>query len=215
MKDTDDSTEEVVSNLLSGLQVTDDEDIDKPQEPKSPQHTLICDAGYAFPREARPRKEKVNAIARQLANFLEWQMKHYKQKLSTMANIKVVGCQDENIVSLLKDRTKQLLNKGELPNHVTFESGSLTDSCSASVLKTNPIYLSPDAQDTLDPSQRPPDVCVVGLLIDRRVQPNRSKERALKLEMLSKRWPLEQCFSDIDPNEPLNVDCVLEGMQQW
>lgn len=94
------------------------------------------------------------------------------------------------------------------------------------------VYLSPDADESLDPCQRPPRIAIVGLLIDRRIQPNRSKERASKLLfknndtttssssttsgiVVSKRWPLEDCFVDINAKEPLNVDCIMEGMQQW
>jgi hypothetical protein len=77
------------------------------------------------------------------------------------------------------------------------------------------IYLSPDSNDSIDPCKVPASVVIVGMLIDRRVQPNRSKERASDLNILSQRWPLDQCFAKIDPNEPLNVDCILEGMQQW
>jgi hypothetical protein len=33
---------------------------------------FICDLGYGLPKESRPRKEKILAIARQLTNFLVW-----------------------------------------------------------------------------------------------------------------------------------------------
>mmetsp|Transcript_17120 Transcript_17120/g.35358 ORF Transcript_17120/g.35358 Transcript_17120/m.35358 type:complete len:287 (-) Transcript_17120:306-1166(-) len=82
-------------------------------------------------------------------------------------------------------------------------------------------YLSPDAEQSLNPAEAPPRIAIVGLLIDRRVQPNRSRDRAANLAtntnitIAARRWPLEECFDEIDPCEPLNVDCVLEGMQQW
>jgi len=40
------------------------------------------------------------------------------------------------------------------------------------------IYLSPDADETLDPHSPPPSILVIGMLVDRRVQPDRSKKRA-------------------------------------
>jgi hypothetical protein len=59
------------------------------------------------------------------------------------------------------------------------------------VCNSNVIYLSPDADDELDPFCPPPPVVVVGLLIDRKVQANRSLQRATeKLRVRSARWPL-------------------------
>ena len=78
------------------------------------------------------------------------------------------------------------------------------------------MYLSPDATEALDVTQRPPSTVVVGLLIDRRtVQVNRSLNRANNLQLPTARWPLDLVSDVLDPQEPLNVDCVLEGMQQW
>ena len=67
---------------------------------------------------------------------------------------------------------KHLLN-GEVPSHATFSSAG-TDSSSSQTL----VYLSPDADETLDPNNKPPDQVVVGLLIDRKIRPNRSKRQA-------------------------------------
>ena len=78
---------------------------------------------------------------------------------------------------------------------------------------TTPVYLSPDADESLKPSSEPPRIIIIGLLIDRRVQPNRSRDRANILNIITRRWPLEECFKDIDACEPLNVDCILEGTQ--
>jgi len=47
-----------------------------------------------------------------------------------------------------------------------------------SIAKNHIIYLSPDADETLDASSPPPSIVVIGMLVDRRVQPNRSKKRA-------------------------------------
>lgn len=76
------------------------------------------------------------------------------------------------------------------------------------------MYLSPDASP-MKSSDAPPRVLVVGMLIDRRVQPNRSKDRASHVDLVAKRRRLEESFQGISANEPLNVDCIMEGMQQW
>ena len=184
---------------------------------------LICDAGYGLPREKRPRKEKILAIASQLVNFLEWQLSSQSRTAKSsidaeknLAQVRVVGCYDQETKSALESRTRELLGRvatgyTSLPPHVDFSCEPLEEACKTG----RAVYLSPDAEDSLDPAQVPPSIVVVGLLIDRRVQTNRSKNRASGLEIASKRWPLEQCFAEINPREPLNVDCVLEGMQQW
>jgi hypothetical protein len=99
------------------------------------------------------------------------------------------------------------------------------------------VYLSPDAKDVLDvAATRPPHIVIVGMLIDRRtIQVHRSSRRAQSMVIPTARWPLEQCATEANPdtfetdngstsnqplvefhpNEPLNVDCVLEGMQLW
>jgi hypothetical protein len=185
-------------------------------------NTLICDAGYGFPKEKRPKKEKVNAVASQLSNFLAWQIRQRESGGSReqMAEVRVVGCPDEATRSILENKIAENLKVTRLPSHLTLSCETLeemlgTHDIGDSESSGPPVYLSPDADGSLDPLRRPPPNVVVGLLIDRRVQPNRSKERASKLNVTAKRWPLEECFVEISPNEPLNVDCVLEGMQQW
>ena len=179
----------------------------------SDQHVLLCDAGYGLPREARPRKEKILAIARQMVNFLEWQQQQQAASSGQqLAKIQVVGCNDEAMCKALQERTQELLGTSALPTHVTFTCDALDTVCNET---EEAVYLSPDAPESMDPAQTPPNIVIVGLLIDRRVQPNRSQERAIKLNLKSKRWPLEQCFAKVDRNEPLNVDTILEGTQQW
>jgi hypothetical protein len=199
---------------------------------------LILDAGYGFPREKKVRKEKINAISSQLSNFLIWQTG--RTDLTTTkcqyAAVRVVGCPDEKTKNLLESRTienmkraSSNLNENDLPTHVTISCETLeqcledlpTNRTGTSTTLTfsedvgEPVYLSPDANESLDPSSEPPGIAIVGLLIDRRVQPNRSKVRAENTGIVARRWPLEDCFAEIDSHEPLNVDCVLEGMQQW
>jgi hypothetical protein len=79
------------------------------------------------------------------------------------------------------------------------------------------VYLSPDATTTLDIATLPPKNIIIGLLIDRRsIQVNRSYMRAQDIQVPSARLSFD-CVAplSIDKNEPLNVDCVLEVMQQW
>lgn len=190
-----------------------------PQQTTLDRPILVCDAGYGLPREGRPRKEKILAIARQLANFLKWQEPHDGRY--PLSEVRVVACPDDKTLDSLKQRLLQILESKELPGNVTFSCESLEEACgslspSDSAEDDSVVYLSPDAPK-LDPTNRAPKKVVVGLLIDRRVQPNRSKDRASKLALVARRWPLEDCFrsESISATEPLNVDCVLEGMQQW
>ena len=198
-----------------------------------PTPILLCDAGYGVPREPRPRKEKILAMSRQLVNFLQWQEQQVPTK-KEFATIQVVACQDESIKQALEERTLALLHEqiGDgnsassssssppptaLPQHVSFSCQSLEEACEelAEEVDEPVIYLSPDVSEALDATKRPPRYVVVGLLIDRRIQPHRSHNRAINLNLIAKRWPLDNCFQDISANEPLNVDCILEGMQQW
>lgn len=199
----------VSTDLLSNLEIS--------EENSSEIDTLICDVGYGFPKEKKPRRERVNAVTRQIVNFLEWQVEATKNDpTKSLALLRVVGCQDEATKSVLEDRTKALLKTTKLPSHLVFTCDSLEEVCSPDKIDAaKPIYLSPDAEEAVDPAKRPPSLVIIGMLIDRRVQPNRSKDRALGLDFTPQRWALGECFTEINPNEPLNVDCVLEGMQQW
>lgn len=214
-------------------------------EPVSLPSRILCDMGYGLPKEGRPRKEKVNAISRQLVNFLWWQIQH---KLP-LVSIDIVDCPDDDAKKTLSERMKSHW-EGEnkksgtnepFPEHVQFIEQSLEDLChpinnraNNTTQDSDTVYLSPDAPRSLDPSQPPPHVLVVGLLIDRRIQLNRSLERANKIDIKSAQLPLsdagialhvegsndatnsnEQEPSFFESSEPLNVDCVLEMIQQW
>ena len=228
---------------LSGSSSSKANDKESKEGHSSFQQILILDAGYGFPREKKVRKEKINAISSQLSNFLIWQTG--KTGLATKecqyAAVRVVGCPDENTSKLLESRTIENMKRAHslssalnlhdnnLPSHVTITCETLEEcledidttraaACTTTTYDENigkPVYLSPDANESLDPSGKPPKIAIVGLLIDRRVQPNRSRDRAKKIGIVARRWPLEDIFAEIDSREPLNVDCVLEGMQQW
>ena len=232
---------------------------------------ILCDMTYGLPREARPRKEKILAISRQLVNFLKWQTtaEHHQHQQQHVMNanmhsfsttttttpycyccceVRVVACPDQTTADALQKRMLELWNNvnnerhqhrqddESLPSHFSITTQPLEDwmmmmtipttsvaAAATSAASNNnaphskmPVYLSPDAKDVLDIHQDPPPIVVIGLLIDRRIiQLNRSVERASKLEMPVARWPLETVSDVLDRNEPLNVDCILEGMQQW
>lgn len=232
---------------------------------------LVCDLGYGLPREARPRREKLLAIARQLVHFLHWQQRQLhttasresvpqkraarmlivlgtstSSSSSISSNAKKItkgiatSCNSHNHTSLrealderMREVWRQLSADLDFPDDIV----AFTDEplevvwqefgTAAVALPTqgndcdeeNPslVYLSPDAERVLDPTKPPPLITIVALLIDRRtIQVNRSVVRAAELSILAARWPLESIPTLIlHPNEPLNVDCVLEGMQQW
>jgi hypothetical protein len=161
---------------------------------------ILCDF-YGLPKEEKPRKEKILAISKQIVNALEFQMAHSDKK---PADLVLVGCNEEAREVLL-DRMKKLWTKSQdasFPDHLIFSKEPLSG-----------IYLSPDAPTALDPCQPPPVTVVVGLIIDRRIQVGRSLERAKALGLKAARWPLDNF--NLPKDEPLNVDTVLQGMQQW
>jgi hypothetical protein len=198
--EADDVDTDILSEQVSKLQLSS-------QDTSLP--LIICDAGYGLPSQARPRKEKILAISKQLYNFLYWQA--YQKNKQPLARVKVVGSSET--IKCLQDRLVQLWDTDSLPSHVEFVSTELQTVLDD--YDEQAVYLSPDATNTLDPSKRPPRVVIVGLLIDRRIQPNRSRNRASSLEIQTEKWPLEECFANISENEPLNVDTIMEGMQEW
>jgi len=242
---------------------SDDKLILDNEEKRQPLH-LLLDAGYGVPRESRPRQEKILAIAKQIANFLQWQQQHAKSTTTGMAPVTVIGCEDECLKTALLQRLEILLdnasdfkqvtatttkpppdsdknnactendngnppssectNNGDtdtpgstrlLPIHFSFAK----DPEHTAELLQDAVYLSPDAPVALNPSRHPPGKVIVGLLIDRRVQINRSLHRSEQMQLPAKRWPMEVVGGTSDdafhPQEPLNVDTILEALQQW
>jgi len=206
-KSLEDTQNEIAEELATKLILSNE------KEAPSSRPILLCDMGYGLPKEARPRKEKVLAIARQLVNFIEWQQQASSDKYLP-ADIHIVGCPDLTAQNALMDRMQQLWKRANkekpFPQSLSFTDQTLQDLKADSL-----VYLSPDAPKALDPDLPPPSLVVVGLLIDRRIQVDRSKDRAIQLSIPSARWPIEQAVMNLDQNEPLNVDCILEGMQQW
>jgi hypothetical protein len=119
----------------------------------------------------------MNAIASQLSNFIRWQTTSKRIDDQSVAMVRVVGCADETTRAALQAKLVEKLDMHVLPNHVTI-SCELLEEClwkepnkSTHADEEAVVYLSPDADAALDPCKRPPRVVVVGLLIDRRVQP--------------------------------------------
>jgi len=222
--------------------------------------TIVCDLGYGVPKEARPRREKILAVSKQLVNFLEWQRssvreRRRRRRRNCCAALVVVGWRtdndgDDSIKEQMLERMRQLWkndtvdktaattdnDNGPFPDDRIFFSelslqsfvqryrqqkhqhyGSYSDDDGGGGDDDRDIvYLSPDSSEVLDVTRRPPAVVIVGLLIDRRrIQTNRSLERAERHRISTARWPLELVSDVLDANEPLNVDTVLEGMQHW
>ncbi|GAX27009.1 hypothetical protein FisN_9Lu332 [Fistulifera solaris] len=190
---------EVANNDLDDLTGTLTRSLHISKEEDAP--LFLCDMGYGLPREERPRKERLNAIAKQLVNFLQWQD---SSQNAPKVFVKVVACPDPDA---LLSRLLEIWPHDALPDRVSVSERSLD-----TFVNNQAVYLSPDAPRALDPLKPPPRVMIVGMLIDRRVQPNRSRLRAEKMELSLARWPT---LDGWDPQEPFNVDCIMEGMQQW
>lgn len=195
-------------------------DIGLPEEKDDPSPMLLlCDLGYGIPKETRPRKEKILAIAKQLVNFLSWQQHAAASSSPTLAvaHVVLVDCNDIQVQEALLERMKQVWQKEHssettmdfpFPSNIYFAEQSLQEYVSEQQV----VYLSPDSDKILDTSGPPPQAIVVGMLIDRRIQVDRSRLRSNDLRIPSARWP---ALPGLDPKEPFNVDCILEGMQQW
>ena len=201
---------------------------------------LVCDAGYGFPTESRPRLEKIRAIAKQLVNFLQWRQDalcHNNNNNNNndcrrvgSASVQLVGCHPL-VQDQIQKRMKELwsINNNEndnLPSDFVVSSDQVSTLLNRHYNDKNEndndddvvVYLSPDAPHELDPTRKPPKVVVVGMLIDRqRVRVNQSLQRARSLGIRAARWPLlsSHFSNNIHPSEPLNVDTILEAMQQW
>jgi hypothetical protein len=137
---------------------------------------------------------------------------------------------DDNHNGTLVDRsgddpTKQHQQQQQQRRHRMIQATTVPLQQVVNAMKGKVIYLSPDADTVLSSSSdaAPSDdqkhfmtdlsCIIVGGLIDRRhIQTNRSLSRATTLAIPTARWPLP---IDWDDHEPLNVDCILQGMQDW
>jgi len=131
----------------------------------------------------------------------------------------------------------------ELSNEKTLGKNDNVLLSSSSENRLLVSYLSPDANVKLNASGLPPRVVIVGMLVDRKVQPNRSRNRAESIKMVAdprvghgdtatadrddrdvnsnieivpSQLPLDALnVTDLSEDEPLNIDTVMEIMERW
>ena len=220
---------------------------------------IICDLWYGLPTQRRPRRERVNAVARQLRNFEAWRSGRRRRSRrvgegeeeeswegggggggdcgsdcgaarGSGARFRAVLVGDGADVGAVKDRLRSLRSDEGLGNRdrdhghdgiiellpgrtVEGEAGRLLQGAGAGA---GAVYLSPDAPASLDARRPPPRAVVVGMLIDRRVIPNRSLRQAERLSLPAFRLPMDQLrVEGLRSSEALNVDTVLELMERW
>ena len=73
---------------------------------------------------------------------------------------------------------EELYKKIFMTNSPLTTETTITAAPTTTTFEKKFVYLSPDAVNTLDPLDSPPAIFVVGMLVDRKVQHNRSKSRA-------------------------------------
>ena len=175
--------------------------------------TIICDSWYGFPTQKRPRKERINAVSRQLSNFLEWRM---SSSDSSVQNCKVSLLGSDGDVKAVKDRIHEITNSNV--DEINFQSNNVTMHQYIDNFQSidQVVYLSPDATDTLSCTCQPPQIVIIGMLIDRRITTDRSRKRSETLKIRSAKLPLDELnVKELSNREPLNVDTILELMQRW
>ena len=74
---------------------------------------IICDAWYGFPSQKRPRKERINAVSRQLSNFIQWRSSSLSSKCSAKDTVQQNNCKvsllgSEGDVKAVHDRMDEL-----------------------------------------------------------------------------------------------------------
>ena len=203
---------------------------------------IICDAWYGFPSQKRPRKERINAVSRQLSNFIQWRTSSLssKSKSSVKDSVQQNNCQvsllgSEGDVQAVHDRMDELAT--------TSNTQSTSTTCSNNEVEFQPniaihefinkqtmhntnneeddtdtiVYLSPDASHTLSSTRPPPRIVIIGMLIDRRITTDRSRIRAEEtLKIKAVKLPLDELNTkELTSHEPLNVDTCMELMQRW
>jgi hypothetical protein len=188
---------------------------------------ILCDSWYGFPSQKRPRKERICAVSRQLVNFLEWRL-GFEPNFPPHANrcqIHLLGSGVD--VEAIRDRMQDIAAEQSAPGKYDSEiiyKSNLDIHEAIQQWKNNinntdvePVYLSPDASESLSVLSRPPPVVIVGMLIDRRITSDRSRKRAEDtLNLRAVKLPLNELnVKEMCSEEPLNVDTVMELMQRW
>jgi hypothetical protein len=71
------------------------------------------------------------------------------------------------------------------------------------------VYLSPDASNKLNPKEIPPSIIIIGMLVDRKVQSNRSKSRAEQIIMTMQQEQQEKLQQKDEQDN--NKVMIIEG----
>mmetsp|Transcript_57822 Transcript_57822/g.122630 ORF Transcript_57822/g.122630 Transcript_57822/m.122630 type:complete len:306 (-) Transcript_57822:965-1882(-) len=207
----------------SNVKATSDAETSVSPTRVEPPPILICDAWYGFPKQNRPRRERINAVSRQISNFLEWRSSEgsgAKQE----CHVSLLGSDGD--VQAVRARMRELDDKANSSQHWN-DKEKLSFQCNANIheflylQKANDIdevvYLSPDASQTLSATSSPPRIVIIGMLIDRRITADRSRLRAEEtLKLRAVKLPLDELnVKELTSREPLNVDTVMELMQRW
>lgn len=83
---------------------------------------------------------------------------------------------------LLEDLCEELIMTSNADSNVIAQTMNIHSTNKATTnsvtFQEKVVYLSPDAEETLSPKELPPSIVVVGMLVDRKVQHDRSKSRA-------------------------------------
>lgn len=186
---------------------------------------LICDAFYGFPAQKRPRKERINAVSKQLNNFLLWRRQaalstSSSYECSSYCRVSVLGNEDD--IQAVQNRMNKLAahevdltasDDVEFPSNMAIHRFLENEGAD---IENEVVYLSPDASDTLSSTSPPPRIVVIGMLIDRNTTSNRSLGQAKTLMLKAVKLPLNELnVRELISEEPLNVDTVMELMQNW
>ena len=194
---------------------------------------LICDAWYGFPAQKRPRKERINAVSKQLTNFLQWRSRaavstSSSYECSSYCHVSVLGSEDD--IQAVQNRMNELavhavsvdgeetasdndIDDIEFQSNITIHKFLENEGID---IENEVVYLSPNAHDTLSSSSPPPRIVIIGMLIDRKITTNRSLGQAKTLMLKAVKLPLDELnVRGLISEEPLNVDTIMELMQRW
>ena len=226
------SEEDAAAAMLSNLEIGDDGSSGVAKRPKL---TLVVDVSYGFPTQKKPRRERINAVSGQLANFSEW---WHQGRVGTgggddaRVEVTVAGGKD----SISEVRRRMVAIGGEALalkfNFVEGDPSSFGGQATAegseegegeiarasASASRQVVYLSPDAEEPLDvaDSAKIPEVVVVGGLVDRKITPGRSARKAKEYKIDCRRLPVSLLeLDELHDDEALNIDTVLEMCAGW
>ncbi|KAL3796062.1 hypothetical protein ACHAW5_007845 [Stephanodiscus triporus] len=208
--------DDILLNRTSDEPTLNDADLEPSSSSRRP--ILICDAWYGFPPQKRPRTERINAVSKQLSNFLEWRRQSVLATPSdSSCRVSLLGNRED--VHAVHDRMDELAlsDNTDVPEFQPITIHEFLHLERIDEDENEVLYLSPDAIHTVSCTSPPPRIVIIGMLIDRRITANRSLIRAEKaLKLKAKKLPLDELHvRGLKCQEPLNVDTVMELMQRW